>query len=106
MKNNEENQDPTILKQGTFYSVIDGNSDIILEDRTKRGLTVKERSNDEKYNVDSDKGIIYDMEGVGHKVGIRWYFPKNQYVIEKVYAYANDMEQRYKKIREETCPDY
>ena len=94
------------MKQGTFYTVIDGNTDIILEDRTKRGLTVMERSNDEKYNVDSDKGIIYDMDGIGHKVGIRWYFPKNQYVVEKVYAYATDMEQRYKKIREETCPDY
>jgi len=50
--------------------------------------------------------MIYDMDGIGHKVGIRWYFPKDKYGFEKILEYAMEMEQRYRKIREETCPDY
>ena len=69
-KNNETSQEPTILKKGIFYAIVDGTSDIIMEDKTKRGLTVQERSIDEKYGVNSDKGMIYDMDGIGHKVGI------------------------------------
>ena len=105
-KNNETSQEQTILKKGIFYAIIDGTSDIIMEDKTKRGLTVQERSIDEKYGVNSDKGMIYDMDGIGHKVGIRWYFPKDTYEFDKVLEYATEMEQRYRKIREETCPDY
>lgn len=77
-----------------------------MEDKTKKGLTVQERSIDEKYNVESEKGMIYDMDGIGHKVGIRWYFPKDRYGFETVLIYATELEQRYRKIREETCPDY
>ena len=29
---------------------------------------------DEKFGVQADKGTIYDLNGIGHKVGIRWYF--------------------------------
>ena len=105
-KNNETSQEPTILKKGIFYAIVDGTSDIIMEDKTKRGLTVQERSIDEKYGVNSDKGMIYDMDGIGHKVGIRWYFPKDKYEFDKVLEHATEMEQRYRKIREETCPDY
>jgi len=105
-KNNETNQEPTILKKGIFYTIIDDPSDIIMEDKTKRGLTVQERSIDEKYGVNSDKGMIYDMDGIGHKVGIRWYFPKDKYDFDKILEHATEMEQRYRKIREETCPDY
>jgi hypothetical protein len=105
-KNNETSQEQTILQKGIFYTIIDGTSDIIMEDKTKRGLTVQERSIDEKYGVNSDKGMIYDMDGIGHKVGIRWYFPKDKYEFDKVLEHATDMEQRYRKIREETCPDY
>ncbi|MGI0007524.1 MAG: hypothetical protein ACREAR_05965 [Nitrosotalea sp.] len=78
----------------------------MMEDKTKRGLTVQERSIDEKYGVYSDKGMIYDMDGIGHKVGIRWYFPKDKYSFDNVLEHATEMEQRYQKIREETCPDY
>ena len=46
------------------------------------------------------------MDGIGHKVGIRWYFPKDQYTFDKVLEHAKEMEERYRKIREETCPDY
>jgi len=105
-KNNETGQEQPILQKGIFYVILDDVSDIIMEDKTKRGLTVQERSIDEKYGVNSDKGMIYDMDGIGHKVGIRWYFPKDKYEFEKVLEHATEMEQRYRKIREETCPDY
>ncbi len=105
-KNNEPEKELPILKKGIFYVLLDGTNDIIMEDKTKRGLTVQERSLDEKYGVDSDKGMIYDMDGIGHKVGIRWYFAKNKYDFDKVLEHAKEMEQRYRKIREETCPDY
>ena len=98
-------QELPLLKQGTFYFIRDGQSDIIMEDKTKRGLTVQERSLDEKYQVEAEKGMIYDMDGIGHKVGIRWYFPKKDYDFEKVRVFAEEMEKKYKKLREETCPD-
>jgi len=106
LKNNSTDQESQILKKGIFYVIIDDPSFFIMEDKTKRGLTVQERSIDEKYSVDSDKGMIYDMDGIGHKVGIRWYFSKEKYGFDQVLAHATEMEQRYRKIREETCPDY
>ncbi|MDC8452635.1 MAG: hypothetical protein LV477_06965 [Candidatus Nitrosotalea sp.] len=105
-KNNETNPELPILKKGIFYAILDDPAFIIMEDKTKRGLTVQERSLDEKYDVNSDKGMIYDMDGIGHKVGIRWYFPKDKYGFDTVLEHATEMEQRYRKIREETCPDY
>jgi hypothetical protein len=45
------------------------------------------------------------MDGIGHRVGIRWYFPKSQYSLEQVVTKAEEMEKRYKAIREMTCPD-
>jgi hypothetical protein len=69
-KNNETSQELPILKKGIFYAILDGPSDIVMEDKTKRGLVVQERSLDEKYGVNSDKGTIYDMDGIGHKVGM------------------------------------
>ena len=94
-----------LLKKGIFYFIRDGDDSIIMEDKTKRGLTVQERSIDEKYNVEAENGMIYDMDGIGHKVGIRWFFPKKDYTFDKVLSFAEEMEQRYRKIREETCPD-
>lgn len=105
-KNNESDQEPPVINKGIFYAIRDGHTDLIMEDKTKRGLTVQERSLDEKYEVISEKGTIYDMDGIGHKVGIRWFFPKEKYAFEKVLEYAQEMEERYQKIREETCPDY
>ena len=99
-------QELPLLKQGIFYFIRDGQLDIIMEDKTKRGLTMQERSLDEKYQVEAEKGMIYDMDGIGHKVGIRWYFPKKDYNFEKVLVFAEEMEKKYKKLREETCPDY
>jgi len=105
-KNNELDQELPVLSKGIFYAIRDGPTDFIMEDKTKRGLTVQEQAIDEKYNVISEKGMIYDMDGIGHKVGIRWFFPKDKYSFEKVLEHAKEMEERYRKIREETCPDY
>ena len=98
-------QELPILKKGIYYIIKDGKADLIMEDKTKRGLTVKERSIDEKLNVEAEKGMIHDMDGIGHWVPIRWFFPKNQYDIEKVLVHAEAMEKKYKELRELTCPD-
>jgi hypothetical protein len=45
------------------------------------------------------------LNGIGHKVGIRWYFPKSKYRLDHVIKIGEEMELRYKKIREMTCPD-
>ena len=97
--------DLPVLKKGTFYFIKDGDSDLVLEDKTKRGLTVKETSIDEKLKVKADKGMIHDMDGIGHWVPICWYFSKNQFDLEKVSEYAEKMEQKYTELRELTCPD-
>ena len=104
-------QEPRMyLKKGQFYSIYqrpddDCNPTLILEDKTKRGLEVRERSFDDKHGVESDKGIIYDMDGIGHRVAIRWYFPNSKYSLEYIAQIAEEMESRYKTIREMTCPD-
>ena len=98
-------QELPVLKKGSFYLIKDGKADLIMEDKTKRGLTVKERSLDEKLNVEAEKGMIHDMDGIGHWVPIRWFFPKSQYDIEKVLVHAEAMEKKYKDLRELTCPD-
>ena len=97
--------DLPILQKGSFYYIKDNDFDYILEDKTKRGLTIKETSIDEKLNVEADKGMIHDMDGIGHWVPIRWYFSKDQFSLDKVKEYAEEMEKRYNAIRELTCPD-
>ena len=102
-----QQQGENLIKKGRFYFIYDENSSFILEDKTKRGLEVLEHAIlDEKYGVKADSGKIYDMEGRGHKVGIRWYFPQSKYTLEEVTKIAEEMESRYKAIREMTCPDY
>ena len=98
-------QDLPILKKGSFYFIKDGKTDLIMEDKTKRGLTVKEHSLDEKLKVEADKGMIHDMDGIGHWVPIRWFFPKQEYDLEKVLIHAQAIEKKYIEIRELTCPD-
>ena len=97
--------DLPILKKGSFYFIKDGDFDIILEDKTKRGLTVKETSIDEKLNVKADKGMIYDMDGIGHWVPIRWYFSKDSFNLSQLMVHAELMEKKYNELRELTCPD-
>jgi len=76
-----------------------------MEDKTKRGLTVKETSVDEKLHVIADKGMIHDMDGIGHWVPIRWYFSKDQFDLKKITEYAEAMEKKYAELRELTCPE-
>jgi len=97
--------DLPVLKKGSFYYIKDGGSDIVMEDKTKRGLSIKETSIDEKLRVTADKGMIHDMDGIGHWVPIRWYFSKDQFDLSKVSEYAEAMEKRYTKLRELTCPE-
>ena len=97
--------DLPVLKKGSFYYIKDSDLDLVMEDKTKRGLTVKETSLDDKLKVKADKGMIHDMDGIGHWVPIRWYFPKSQFDIEKVTEYAEEMEKKYTELRELTCPD-
>jgi hypothetical protein len=101
------NQEQPLLKRGQFYFIYERDDDatIILEDKTKRGLDVRERSMDEKYGVEAEKGMIYDIDGVGHTVSIRWYFPRANYQLEYVIKIAEEMDAKYKAIREITCPD-
>ena len=94
-----------ILKKGSFYFIKDGENYLIMEDKTKRGLTVKERSIDEKLNVEAEKGMIHDMDGIGHWVPIRWFFPKKQYDLGQVLQHAEAIEKKYNDLRELTCPD-
>lgn len=97
--------DLPILKKGSFYFIKDGGVDFVMEDKTKRGLTVKEVSIDENLTVKADKGMIHDMDGIGHWVPIRWYFSKSSYVLSQVESYAEEMEKKYTELRELTCPD-
>ncbi|HYA81882.1 MAG TPA: hypothetical protein VEH06_00340 [Candidatus Bathyarchaeia archaeon] len=73
---------------------------LVMEDLTKRGLEIRNRYFDTKYAAECDSGIIYDGGGTGYKVGIRWYFP-----LDEIVRFAEDIDQRYQAIREETCPD-
>ena len=97
--------DLPVLQKGSFYFIKDGKTDFIMEDKTKRGLTVKETSIDEKLIVKADKGMIHDMDGIGHWVPIRWYFPKDSFDLSQVSSHAKEMETKYTKLRELTCPD-
>ena len=97
--------DLPILEKGSFYFIKDGEDNFIMEDKTKRGLTVKETSVDEKLNVKADKGMIHDMDGIGHWVPIRWYFSKDLYDVSDVLVHAEEMEKKYIALRELTCPD-
>lgn len=98
-------QQGNLVKKGQFYFIFDTNSQFVLEDKTKRGLEVRERVMDEKYGVEVDRGMIHDTDGIGHKMGIRWYFPKTKYSLGQVVNIAKEIESRYRAIRDMTCPD-
>jgi hypothetical protein len=93
-----------LIKKGKFYFIFEDANNWVLEDKTKRGLEVKEKTNDPEKNVLSDKGVIYDMDGRGHKVNIRWFYPKNEFSVHEVENNAQIMEKRYREIQEITCP--
>ena len=94
------------LKKGQFYEIYEKmDSEFVLEDKTKRGLEVREHGYDDIYGVESDKGMIHDIDGIGHRIGIRWFFPKAKYSLHRVSEIAEELESKYKAIREMTCPD-
>ena len=62
-----------------FYSIYEDSGIIVLEDRTKRGLEVRERYLDPKYGAEGESGIIYDGRGTGHKWQLGGFSP-NQYL--------------------------
>ena len=97
--------DLPILKNGSFYFIKENDAELILEDKTKRGLTIKETSIDEKLKVKADKGMIHDMDGIGHWVPIRWYFSKDLFDLKQVLVFAEVMDKKYIEMRELTCPD-
>jgi hypothetical protein len=98
-------QKGNLVKKGQFYFIYDASPHLVLVDKTKRGLEVRERALDGKYGVEADRGMIHDMDGIGHKVGIRWYFPQAKYTLDQVTKIAEEIEARYKAIRDMTCPD-
>jgi hypothetical protein len=98
-------QQRNLIKKGRFYFIYDGDLNLVLEDKTKRGLEVREFVFDEKLGVQAERGTIYDLNGKGHKVGIRWYFQKSKYRLDHVIKIGEEMELRYKAIREMTCPE-
>jgi hypothetical protein len=93
-----------LIKKGKFYFIFEDANNWVLEDKTKRGLEFKEKTNDPEKDVLSDKGVIYDMDGRGHKVNIRWFYPKNEFSLHEVEKNAQIMEKRYREIQEITCP--
>jgi len=97
--------DLPILRQGSFYYIKESDTDIVLEDKTKRGLETRKRSVDEKLGVEADHGMIHDMDGIGHMVAIRWFFPRSDFSVDQVSVHAEAMEKRYTELRELTCPD-
>lgn len=99
------NPDPKSIKKGKFYYIFEDSQFLILIDKTKRGLEVKDTITDENSNVISERGVIYDMEGTGHKVVKRWFYPKSKYDLDFVTTVAERMEKKYNEIREMTCPD-
>lgn len=97
--------DLRLVKKTTFFHVRESKTDLIAEDRTKRGLEPKERSLEEKQGVEADKGVIHDMDGIGHTVPIRWYFPKSSFTLEQVMKRIAPLDKKYTEMRELTCPD-
>jgi hypothetical protein len=103
-KNPLSDYSSNLIKKGRFFFIYDETQNWILEDKTKRGLEVKEKSNDDQKKILSEKGIIYDMDGRGHKVNVRWFYPKETFSLKDVEKDANLMEKRYLELREITCP--
>ncbi len=97
--------DPPVLKEGSFYRVVDGGDDLVLEDMTKRGLEVRETRPDGGPGVRADMGVIHGMDGTGHPVAVRWFFPKSGFGLDEVMERAGELEEKYARLRGLTCPD-
>ena len=96
-----------LLKKGQFHYVYDkSDHEVVIEDRTKRGLPVLEQSLDGTSGLVADKGRLYDANGRGHIVSIRWYFPKDKYTLEQIYQFGEALDGHYRAIMDLTCPNY
>ena len=94
-----------VIGKGISYRIREGDAHYILEDATKDGLGAVDRVPEgDLRSVETERGIIHDMDGIGSRVPIRWYFPKGSYRIEDVRTRAGEMDRRYAAIRETTCP--
>ena len=105
VKTTVSNSELNSIKKGKFYFIFEDSQFLVLVDKTKRGLEVKDTLTDENSKVISERGMIYDMEGTGHKVVKRWFYPKSKYDLNFVTTIAERMEKKYNEIREMTCPD-
>ena len=47
-------QQGNLVKKGRFYFIYDHDLNLVLEDKTKRGLEVRENIFDEKHGVQAD----------------------------------------------------
>ncbi len=85
--------DLPILKKGSFYFIKDGDTDIILEDNTKRGLEVKETSVDEELKQNYEpKGVTPDKDvicycRIGERSSHSWFVLKYLLGYSKVRNY-------------------
>ena len=104
-KTTVSNSELNSIKKGKFYFIYEDSQFLVLVDKTKRGLEVKDKLTDENSKVISERGMVYDMEGTGHKVVKRWFYPKSKYDLNFVTTIAERMEKKYDEIREMTCPD-
>lgn len=94
-----------IINKGISYRIREGDIHYILEDSTKDGLSAVDRVPDgDLQSVETERGIIHDMDGIGRHVPIRRYFPKGSYGIEDVLIRAVEMDRKYAAIRETSCP--
>ena len=90
-------QELDLIKKGQFYFIYDGSGqNLIVEDKTKRGLPVIENSIDDNIRVMTEKGRFYDANGRGHVVPIRWYFSKENFTLEQVCKFADSLDSRYR----------
>jgi hypothetical protein len=104
-KTTVSDSEPKSIKKGKFYFIFEDSQFLVLVDKTKRGLEVKDTLTDDNSKVISERGMIYDLEGTGHKVVKRWFYPKSKYDLKFVTTIAERMEKKYNEIREMTCPD-
>lgn len=103
--NNNIKESERILKKGSFYEIIDTPDSYVLLDKTKRGLEPREKSIDKQTGTMAEKGMIHDVDGIGHMIPIRWYYKKDACDMSKVTSHAKAIDKRHMELREITCPD-
>ena len=90
------------IAEGTFYTIIKYDATLVLLDKQRHNLETKEQSFDEEAGTIADKGVIYDMDGIGHTVPIRWHYENDKIADAKRHAAL--VEKRYNMLYDATCP--